>query len=69
MKLLAERMRMLRKERGLRQEDVAAAIGLSTNGYQRYELDQREPDAPTIIALADLFQVSTDYLLGIKDER
>lgn len=69
MKVLAERLRILRKEQNMRQEDVAAALGLSTNGYQRYELNQRDPDAPVIAAIADLFHVSADYLLGRSDER
>jgi transcriptional regulator with XRE-family HTH domain len=69
MEILAQRLRILRKEQKLRQEDVAAALGLSTNGYQRYELNQRDPDAPVLAAIADLFHVSADYLLGRKDER
>ena len=69
MEVLAHRLRLLRKERGMRQEDTAAALGLSTNGYQRYELNQRDPDAPVIVAMAELFCVSTDYLLGRSEER
>lgn len=69
MKILAERLRLLRKEFDMRQEDAAAALGLSTNGYQRYELNQRNPDALVLAAMADLFHVSTDYLLGRTDER
>lgn len=69
MKILAERLRILRKEQALRQEDAAAALGLSTNGYQRYELNQRDPDASVLAAMATFFHVSADYLLGLKDER
>ena len=69
MKVLAERLRILRKEQHMRQEDTATALGLSTNGYQRYELNQRDPDAPVLVAMADLFHVSTDYLLGRTDVR
>ena len=69
MKILAQRMFALRSERNLRQEDVAQAVGISFNSYCRYEHDEREPSAPTIVAMAEFFQVSSDYLLGIKDER
>lgn len=69
MEILAKRLKILRKERGLRQADVAADLGISTVGYQRYELDQREPGASLIAAIANYYQVSTDYLLGLKDER
>ena len=43
MKILAERLRLLRKEKKLSQVEFAKIIGLSTNGYQRYELDERDP--------------------------
>lgn len=69
MEILAQRLRVLRKELNLRQEDAAKALGLSTNGYQRYELDQRDPDAPVLVAMAELFHVSADYLLGLSEER
>lgn len=69
MEILAERLRSLRKEKHLRQEDVAAQLGLSTNGYQRYELGTREPVASVLCALADLYDVSLDYLVGRSDER
>lgn len=69
MEILAERLRSLRKEKHLRQEDVAAQLGLSTNGYQRYELGTREPVASVLCTLADLYDVSLDYLVGRSDER
>lgn len=69
MKILAERLLQLRKEKKLRQEDVAKELGISFNSYCRYEHDEREPNAPVIVAMADFFEVSADYLLGRKDER
>ena len=58
MEILAKRMRILRKERHLRQEVVAEALGESISAYRRYELKEREPNAPTIAAMADYFGVS-----------
>ena len=69
MKILAERMRILRKEKNLRQEDLAKIIGIGFNTYCRYERDERDPSAPTVAALADFFGVSADYLLGRTGER
>lgn len=69
MKILAERLRQLRKEKGLRQQDMEQHLGISYNSYCRYEKDERDPNAPTIVAMADFFGVSADYLLGRKDER
>lgn len=69
MEILAKRMRKLRKEANLSQADAAKALGIATPTYVRYEYDQREPMAPTVLALAKLYHVSIDYLFGLKDER
>ena len=50
MEILATRMRELRKEAGLSQADAAKALGIATPTYVRYEYNQREPMAPTILA-------------------
>ncbi|WP_297199722.1 helix-turn-helix domain-containing protein [uncultured Flavonifractor sp.] len=68
MEILGQRLLLLRKQKGLAQKDVAERIGISFNSYCRYEKNEREPMAPTIVALADFFQVSTDYLLGRTDQ-
>ena len=69
MKILAERLRALRKEQKLRQADVAQAVGIAPFTYQRYEYGERDPDAPVLAAMATFFHVSADYLLGLKEER
>ncbi|WP_297872152.1 helix-turn-helix domain-containing protein [uncultured Oscillibacter sp.] len=66
---IAERLRTLRKEKKLRQSDVARLLGIGVRTYQYYEGDDHRPDYEMLIALADLFGVSTDYLLGRSDER
>ncbi|NBJ89935.1 helix-turn-helix domain-containing protein [Acutalibacter sp. 1XD8-36] len=60
----AERLKKLRLARDLTQKDVYEAVGMSAIGYQRYEYGQREPAYQQLIALADFFDVPTDYLLG-----
>ena len=69
MEILAQRMRSLRKERHIRQEVMAEALGVFISAYRRYELNEREPAAPFLVDFADYFGVSTDYLLGRRDER
>lgn len=69
MKILAERLRLLRDEKKLSQAEFAKIIGLSTNGYQRYELDGRDPTAPMLVEIAKFYHVSADYLLGLSDKR
>lgn len=66
---LAERMKELRKEKKLRQEDAAAELKISMSAYCRYELGTREPSASVLERMADYYGVSVDYLLGRSDER
>lgn len=63
-----ERLKELRISRNMTQKDVYSTVGLSMLGYQRYEYGERTPPLPTLIALADLFDCSIDYLVGRSDE-
>ncbi len=58
----------LRKSNHLYQKDVAAGIGVSLRGYQFYESSQKEPTLSVIIALANYYNVSLDYLVGLSDD-
>ena len=62
-----ERLISLRKSKNLTQKHVYTAIGMSQLGYQRYEYGDREPAFQKLIALADYFDVSLDYLVGRSD--
>lgn len=64
---LGERIKYLRLQKNMTQEQLAEVIGISRSALSMYELNQREPDLNTIIKFADFFQVSTDYLLGRLD--
>ena len=61
------RLRDLRTEKGLSQEDLAVATGLTQGAITYWETGRRIPNAKAIIILARFFDVSTDYLLGEKD--
>lgn len=63
----SERLKELRISRGLTQKQVYEAVGMSAIGYQRYEYGDREPAYQKLIALADYFDVSLDYLVGRSD--
>ncbi len=69
MEILAKRMKELRQEAKLSQMDAAVKLGLSLTGYCNYEHGTRDPGAETIVAIADLYHVSADYLLGRSDVR
>lgn len=63
------RIRHLRKEAKLSQEELANRFGLSQQTISSYENSTREPDASMLKQLAVLFGVSVDYLLGHSDIR
>ncbi|EEP9177633.1 helix-turn-helix transcriptional regulator, partial [Listeria monocytogenes] len=46
------------------QEDISKILGISRGAYSHIENGRNEPDMETIVKLADIFEVSTDYLLG-----
>lgn len=58
-----KRMKELRLKRHLSQIGLAMALNMNQNSISRYETGEREADYKTLIALADFFQVSIDYLL------
>ena len=60
---LGEKLQKLRKARRLTQEELAMQIGVSRQSLSKWESDGALPDTANIITLADLFGVSTDYLL------
>lgn len=67
--MFSERLKQLREEKGYNQEYIAEYLGVKQQTYSRYENDVTEPDINTIIKLATLFDVSSDYLLGLSEIR
>ena len=55
----------LRKERKLKQKDVADYLGISIAVYSMYETDKHEPSLSTIIGLAELYGTTTDNILNV----
>lgn len=67
MEILARRIKELRKAAGYTQVQTAKHLNIGLPTYCRYEYGQREPNATTIAAMARLYKVSADYLLGLTD--
>lgn len=67
MALFTERLIILRQALNDSQTDVAKKININLRTYQRYEYGEREPRMSELIALADYFEVSLDYLVGRTD--
>lgn len=61
---LGKKLKELRNEKGLTQQQVADMVKISRVNYTRYETDVSNPDFDTLVALADLFDVSLDYLFN-----
>lgn len=66
---LSSRLRELRLSNNLRQDQVAKLIGVTKNAISTYENDTRQPSFEILIRLANLYRVSTDYLLGQTSHR
>ncbi len=62
-----KRIRDLREDHDLTQKQVAAALNCSQQVYSNYELGQRDLPTAVLLALADFYGVSTDYILGRTD--
>lgn len=62
------RLKELREARHLSQVRLAMERNLSQNSISRYENREREAGYETLVAMADYFQVSLDYLLGRTDQ-
>ena len=67
MSIFASRLKEIRISQDKKQREVAEYLGIKTRSYQAYEGGEREPYIDTLIALADYFDVSLDYLTGRSD--
>ena len=63
----SERLKFLRNKQGISQTFVGNQIGVTLKQIQRYELGESEPTLSKLLALADYFHVSLDYLCGRTD--
>ena len=63
------RLKSLRNENSLNQSEVAEELGIARTTYANYEQGKRFPGKENLIAIAEYFGVSIDYLLGETDEK
>ena len=64
---MAFRLKAIRLQKGITQLKLAMDLNMNQNSISRYENGEREADYKTLIAFADYFHVSIDYLLGRTD--
>ncbi len=68
MLLINERVKNLRVSNNLTQKQLAEVLKIQPNSVQRIEYGTARPSLDTLIALADYFNVSLDYLVGRSDD-
>jgi len=61
-------LKELRKEKGWTQAQLAEKLNTSQRSVSRYELELFDLSTDMIIKICKLFEISADYLLGLKDE-
>ena len=64
-----KRIRELREDNDLLQKNLAEYLNCSQVAYSRYELGTRDIPTEVLIALSKFYNVYTDYILGLKDEK
>lgn len=67
--MFGNRLKQLRKEKGLSQKELGNLLNLSDRVVGYYEANRHFPDGDVLVKIADIFEVSLDYLLGRTDIR
>lgn len=67
--MVGKNLKKLRKQHHLSQTETAKMLGVSQTQYSAYERDQYEPSNETLVKMAEIFNTSTDYLLGRYDKK
>ncbi|MBQ8287772.1 MAG: helix-turn-helix transcriptional regulator [Clostridia bacterium] len=64
--MIYDRIRLLREKSGLTQADLAKQLGITRSGVNAWEMGISVPSTQYIVELAQFFNVSADYLLGLE---
>lgn len=64
-----EKLRALREDNDLTQEDIAKILGTSQTMYARYEREANELPIRHLVTLCKYYKVSSDYVLGLEEKR
>ncbi|MGN0633338.1 MAG: helix-turn-helix domain-containing protein [Oscillospiraceae bacterium] len=64
-----KKLKELRKQNGLTQQQLGERIGVTKSVISFYELQERSPSPEVLVKLSGVFHVSTDFLLGIEREK
>lgn len=64
-----ERLKQLREKHNLTQQSLAEQLQTVRSTINKYEKNTRKPEYDTLVKIADLFNTTTDYLLGRTEDR
>lgn len=64
--MIAERIKLLREQSGKTQAELAKRLGITRSSVNAWEMGISTPSTQYLVELANLFHVSTDYLLGLS---
>lgn len=65
--VLGKKLRELRLERGISQKELGENLGFCNQSVSFWETGQREPDLDSIVKICKYFDVTSDFLLGLKE--
>ena len=68
MNFIMLRLKDLSEDHDLKQEDIAKILNISQTNYSKYELEKVNIPISSLIVLADFYNTSIDYLIGLTDE-
>lgn len=63
-----QRIRNLREDKDLTQKQIGELLNMSQTSYNQYEIEKNDNPTKILIQLAELYNTSVDYLLGLTDE-
>lgn len=67
--MIYKRIRDLREDNDYTQQEIANILGMSQRGYAHYEKGDNDIPTEVLIHLAKFYKTSTDYILGLTDEK
>lgn len=65
--MISDRLRQIRKEHKLTQQNIADVLGVDRTTYTVYELGTTTPSAATLVKLSQIYNVTVGYLLGVEE--